>query len=196
MPACPAMDASFDRRPAGERAITRPTPATSAHVASRARIHRRRRTCRRERFEPCGSRAGVRSSANPMIGKIYGLVHSALNPCKRRLPAHGSRPDDEAGVSNSVLTATERQERAWPGPGRTKGDSPRTAPNCVIVPSGSPHCIERWVKTMGIAASVDRLGRRGAADPPGRRVRDRPSGSIAADAARVPGDAARPAGPR
>jgi hypothetical protein len=44
-------------------------------------------------------------------------------------------------------------------------------------------------------SAVDRLDRRGAADPPGRRGRHRRSGSIAVDAARGPEDAPCPAGP-
>jgi len=120
VPACPEMDASFDRRPVGDRAITKPTPATSTPAATRATIHRRRRTRRRERFEPCRKRASARSSANPMIGKLYGLMHSVLTLCNRPLPAHGTRPDDVSGVPISVWTATECPERARPGPARSR----------------------------------------------------------------------------
>lgn len=55
-----------------------------------------------------------------MIGKLYGLVHSVLTLCKRPLPAHGTRPDDESGVPISVWTATECPERARPGPARSR----------------------------------------------------------------------------
>src|SRR5664280_2989185 len=139
------MDASFDRRPAGERAITRPTPATSTPAATRATNHRRRRTRRRERFEPCRKRASARSSANPMIGKLYGLVHSVLTLCKRPLPAHGTRPDDESGVPISVWTATECPERARPGAvaaGGHRSADPWTRTDEHPPPrawSGSPH---------------------------------------------------------
>src|SRR5664279_4233102 len=197
------MDASFDRRPAGERAITRPTPATSTPAATRATNHRRRRTRRRERFEPCRKRASARSSANPMIGKLYGLVHSVLTLCKRPLPAHGARPDDESGVPISVWTATERPERARPGrgrwaPERSPLDSDRRAsasPSVVRLTARTSHVIRESDETNLRPSAVDRLDRRGAADPPGRRGRHRRSGSIAVDAARGPEDAPCPAGP-
>jgi hypothetical protein len=91
-----------------------------------------------------------------------------------------------------------RRGRSRWAPERSPLDSDRRAsasPSVVRLTARTSHVIRESDETNLRPSAVDRLDRRGAADPPGRRGRHRRSGSIAVDAARGPEDAPCPAGP-